>query len=76
MAEEMPAGRAGDGQRLARARVVEDHGEGAGLPGEDHRAPRDRIEGDVMAAIGQIGEVNRSLPSSDSTATPQLPSLD
>ena len=54
VAEEMPAGDAGDGQRRVTAGVVEDHGEGAGLPGEDHRALRHRIEGDVVAAIGQV----------------------
>ena len=39
---------------VVAAGMVEDHGEGAGLAGEDHRALRHRIEGDVVAAIGQV----------------------
>ena len=36
------------------AGVVEDDDEGAGLAGEDHRPAGNRIEGDVVAAIGQV----------------------
>src|SRR2546421_83829 len=57
MAEEMPAGDAGDRQGLLAAGMVEDHGESSGLAGKDDRTPRHGIEGDVMAAIRQIDHV-------------------
>jgi hypothetical protein len=44
---------AGDGLG-ADGRMVEDRGEGAGLAGEHHRPPRDRIEGYVVAAVRQV----------------------
>ena len=53
MAEEVPAGRAGDGHRRDCAGVVEHHGEGAGPAREHHRAAGDRIVGHVVAAVGQ-----------------------
>jgi hypothetical protein len=57
MAEEVPAGDAGDGFGLAPARVVEHDREGARLAGKHHRAPRDRIICHVVAPVGQVDPV-------------------
>ena len=57
MAEEMPAGDAGDGRWLLATGMVEDHRESAGLAGEDDRAFRHRVESNVMATVGQIERV-------------------
>ena len=43
--------------RLATAGRIEHHGEGSGLAREDDRAAGDRIEGDVVAAVGQVDRV-------------------
>jgi hypothetical protein len=59
MAEEVPAGRAGDGPGLAPAGVVEHDGKGSGLAREHHGSPRDRIAGDVMPAVGQVDPVQQ-----------------
>ena len=52
--EEVAAGDALDGDRLAAAGGIEHHGKGSGLAREDDRAAGNRIEGYVMAAIRQV----------------------
>ena len=54
VAEEMPSLDARDGQRRLVGRMVEDDGEGAWPAGEDHGRPVHGVEGDVMAALGQV----------------------
>ncbi len=57
VAEEVAAGDALDGDGLAPAGGIEHHGKGSGLTREDDRAAGNRVEGDVMAAIGQVDRV-------------------
>ena len=57
MAEEVAAGDALDGDRRRASCMIEGDEEGARLSREDDRTARDRIECDVMAAIGQLDGV-------------------